>query len=158
MRTNSPSPALLLAAALLLASCAAPPPSGEAASNSPGETSAAASAAGATASNPEGLLDPFDPIEHETGEIVELPGLTISYSGLETTGGQLRARFQVVSGATTEDMRLLLPDGSAVPVQTVADELVSDPFGNPAAPPAKTSVITLRIGSVLVPFIAGSPR
>ena len=107
---------------------------------------------------PEAIPDPLNSIDHQAGEVVELPDLSLSYSGLETVEGQLQARFQVVSGAATGDMRLLLPDGSAVPVEVVGDELVSDPFGSAAAPPAKTSVITLGIGSVLVPFVAGSPR
>ena len=90
--------------------------------------------------------------------MVELPGLTVSVRRFEVAGDQLRARFQVVSGAPVGELRLLLPDGSVVPVAAVDDELVSEPFGNAAAPPAKTSVITLAMGSLLVPFVAGSPR
>ncbi len=149
---------LLLAAMLLLVSCAASPLSGESASSSPDGTTSSSPGAGSPATNPEAIRDPLDPIEHEIGEVVELSGLTFSYSGLETVGGQLRARFQVVSGAATGGIRLLLPDGSAVPVQTDGGELVSDLFGSAAAPPAKTSIITLIVGSALVPFVAGSPH
>lgn len=153
----------LVAVAVLLAGCAAPPPSGESASASPAGTASGSSGPAdgpspTAASIPQAIPDLLDPIEHDSGDIVELPGLTFSYQGLEALGDQLRARFQVVSGAATGAMRLLLPDGSVVPVQAVDDELVSDPFGSAAAPPLKTSVIALGVNGILVPFVTGSPR
>lgn len=159
MSIRSPRLSLLLAVALFLAGCAASPRFGESASTSPDlRASGGTPPAGAPASNPQAIPDPLEPVEHQAGDVVDLPDLSFSYSGLEAVSGQLRARFHIASGAANGEITLLLPDGSAVPTRVVDEELLSDVFGSTAAPPAKTSIITLRVAGYLVPFVVGSPR
>lgn len=110
------------------------------------------------ASDPQAIPDPLNPIHHKPGERVELEGVTITFLGLEATGGQLRARFSVEAGSVAGETSVLVPSGQVVDVQASGSDLLSDPFGSVAEPPSKTDRITLRIGNRLIIFEVGSPH
>lgn len=110
------------------------------------------------ASDPQAIPDPLNPIHHKPGESVVLDGVTITFRGLETAGGQLRARFSVEAGSVAGETSVLVPSGQVVDVQASGSDLLSDPFGSAAEPPSKSDVITLRIGQRLIIFEVGAPQ
>jgi hypothetical protein len=151
---------------LAIAGCASLPlGNGESASNSsavPGAASASAEHAdvgsGEVASNPQAIPDPLGPTTHGAGEPIEIAGMTVAYVGLMAEGGQLVARFDLISGTAPEDLRLVAPGGEIVAVTTEGGDLVSLPFGSAADPPDSGSSVTLVVGNQLVVFVTGEPR
>lgn len=110
------------------------------------------------APNPQAIPDPLNSIHHQRGDSVELDGVTISYVGLETAGGQLRARFSIEAGSVAGETNVLVPSGEVVDVHASGSDLLTDPFGSSAEPPWKMDIIALRIGERLILFEVGSPH
>lgn len=120
-------------------------------------TSAAADPVGSDpgSSMPQAIPDPLHSIVNPPGKAVAVSGATLTFLGLEPTGDQLRARFDIQSGTVT-GAKLVTPSGEVVDLHATGTDLVSDPFGSAASPPAKTAHLDLKVGDRIYLFEAGT--
>jgi hypothetical protein len=160
MRTQTPrltGPIAAVLVSLLLAACAVSAPgaaSDEAGSASPAATEPTDFVPPASG-GPDPIPDASLPVPYPAGEPVAVGGATLTYDGLEIQGDQLVARFVVVGGLLDEPLRLILAEGGPVDVTQVGTDLVSEPFGSAASPPASRQTLTLQVGTSLIQFIVG---
>lgn len=105
-------------------------------------------------SMPQAIPDPLHPLAHAVGDSVEVGGATVTFLGIERAGDQFRARFDVKSGSLTDAQ--LMASGEVVDLHSTAGDLVSDPFGSAASPPAKSAHLILKVGDRFYLFEAGT--
>lgn len=110
-------------------------------------------ASGPIASEPVPVPDPLNPVTHQPGEEVKVPGGTIVYLGLLDATGGVVARFRVTNGTLETEPRLLAPGGRVLDLDQSGGLLESEPFD---APSGRDTTLTLIVGEVLVVFEAGS--
>lgn len=107
-----------------------------------------------SASVVQAIPDPLNPIPHAAGDVVPVPGGTISYVGLSEIDGRLVAAF-ATSGTVPAGATLLVVGSPEVALVVTGDQLLSEPFGDSSTPPSHDEVLTVRIGDLLIPFLAG---
>ena len=103
---------------------------------------------------PQAIPDPLRSIVHSAGSRVAIRGAAIAFLGLERSGDQLRARFDLQSGSVT-GARLVTPSGAVIDLHASGGDLLSELFGSAAAPPAKTAHLGLMVGDRIYLFEAG---